>query len=307
MRRGIISKKDFARMFNILDMPQEIVDSLGRINTAYREASEEELQEYISWVSSLIDSPRIVRRTQENYEAWERGWGEQSQELAGSSITVSDLKPKYFRPNKFFRYNKTIIIPDNPHLEYDLFTIARHILFFQFLSNAEFAYELGCGSCQNLLSLHQLFSSKRLVGLDWAPSSIKIAEQLHAQVSGNISGMLFDMAHPLADVRLDGSCAVFSVHALEQLGVQHEELLSFLLEARPGLVLHYEPILEFYDQDNILDQLAYRYSMKRNYLFGFFKSLCQLRDAGKIEILKAYRPFLGGVIHEASVIAWRPF
>lgn len=293
-------------MFGISDMPQVIADCLEKTNAAYREAGDEEIQEYISWVSGLIDSPQIARRTQENYEAWERGWQEQSQEMVGSSITVSDLKPKYFRPGKFFRYNKGLVIPDNPHLEYDLFAIARHILFFQYLSDAGVIYELGCGSCQNLLLLHQLFPSKKLAGLDWAPSSIKIAEQLHAQVSGNISGTLFDMMRPSADVRLAGSCAVFSVHALEQLGIQHEQLLLFLLKARPDIVLHYEPILEFYDPDNIFDQLAYRYSMKRNYLSGFFTSLCRLRDAGKIEILKAYRPCLGGVIHEASVIVWRP-
>ncbi|MCX5667168.1 MAG: hypothetical protein NTY34_02515, partial [Candidatus Omnitrophica bacterium] len=91
-----------------------------------------------------------------------------------------------------------------------------------------------------------------------------------------------------------------------QLGSRHEKLLSFIMKAKPQIVLHYEPILEFYDQDNLLDYLAYMYSRKRNYLTGFWSALGKLEKEGRAKIMTACRPFIGGVIHEASLIVWRP-
>jgi hypothetical protein len=97
-----------------------------------------------------------------------------------------------------------------------------------------------------------------------------------------------------------------TIHALEQLGDGHGALLDWLAASRPALVLHYEPILEFYDRANLLDYLAVWYSERRRYLTGFWTELSARRHAGRIEIVDARRPGLGGVYHEASVIAWRP-
>jgi hypothetical protein len=69
--------------------------------------------------------------------------------------------------------------------------------------------------------------------------------------------------------------------------------------------VNYEPIDEFYDPENLWDYLALKYSRKRGYLSGYLTSLQRLADAGRIEILEAIRPYLGGVYHEASLIAWK--
>ena len=78
-----------------------------------------------------------------------------------------------------------------------------------------------------------------------------------------------------------------TIHALEQLGDRHGALLDWLIAARPSVVLHYEPILEFYDRANLLDYLALWYSERRRYLTGFWTALAARRDAGRIEVLAA--------------------
>ena len=75
---------------------------------------------------------------------------------------------------------------------------------------------------------------------------------------------------------------------------------------KPDIVFHYEPINEFYNQDNLLDYIAGLYCQKRNYLSYFWTALCKLQAQNRIEILRSRRPYLGGVIHEASLVAWRP-
>jgi len=303
-----ITIEDFQRMFNARpdEFPQEFRAAFGSINTAYRQPVQEEFEEYVLDIVKMINTGVVARSSDENFRAWEKGWGENLEELVSRGISVENLKPKYFRPNKFLRYNKSLVVTDNLSLEYDLFTLARQILFRKYLSPFDDIYEFGCGSCQNLLMLLHLFPHKKLVGLDWAAPSVEIAKLIAKHHSREIGGISFDMLDPPQEVILKPHSAVFTVHALEQIGNRYEKFLDYLVSSKASMILHYEPILEFYDENNLLDYLALVYSQKRNYLSGFWTALCRLRDQKKIEIIEARRPFLGGMIHEASVIAWRP-
>jgi len=303
-----ITSDDFLRMFNcqLDELPEQLLSGLNRVNTEYREANLVDFEEYVLHVLRLINSPSITRTREENLQAFEKGWQENLKSMISGKISLERLKPKYFRGSKFLRYNKKLIVSGNLDLEYELFTLARYLIFNRYLSTAEDIYEFGSGSCQNLFMLSEMFPSKRLYGLDWTNTSAKIAELLAKSQNRNIAGIVFDMMNPFPDVVLKRHSAMFTIHALEQLGKEHEKLLSFIMAAKPDIVLHYEPIVEFYDEDNLLDYLALLYSQKRNYLSGFWPALCRLQEQNKIEILESRRPYLGGVIHEASLIAWRP-
>jgi hypothetical protein len=303
-----ITGDDFLRMFDchLDELPEQLISGLSHINTEYREANLVDFEEYVLYVLRLINLPDITRTKEENLEAFEKGWGENLESIISDKISFESLKPKYFRGSKFLRYGKKLIVTDNLDLEYDLFTLARYLIFNKYLSKAEDIYEFGCGSCQNLLMLSEMFPSKRLYGFDWTNASVRIAEMLGKSRDRKIEGYVFDMMNPSSKIVLKPHSTVFTIHSLEQLGKEHEGLLSFILASRPDIIMHYEPIMEFYDQDNLLDYLALLYSQKRNYLSGFWTALCKLQEQNKIEILKSIRPYLGGIIHEASLIVWRP-
>ena len=96
------------------------------------------------------------------------------------------------------------------------------------------------------------------------------------------------------------------MHALEQLGPRAKAVVEFLLEMRPRRCLHIEPILEFYDPADPVDDIARRYHLARTYPHWLEPTLQQLVQAGKIEILGQGCVRLGNTIHEAySYIAWR--
>ncbi|MDD5633653.1 MAG: class I SAM-dependent methyltransferase [Candidatus Omnitrophica bacterium] len=307
-RKKMIGIKDLSEMFDHpeKDLSGFFVTQFNNIDTIFREANLKEFSEYCMDVLKLINSSVITRTKEENLKVWNKGWEENLNALLACSDLSEVLRPKYFRGAKYLRYKKGLIVSKNPMLEHDLFTLVRDIIFRKYLSKCENIYEFGCGSCQNLLMLSNIFPDKRLYGMDWAPSSVKIVEALAKKRKLKIHGAVFDMMNPSRGIALRPKSAVLTVHALEQLGEDHGNLLSYLLTARPDIVVHYEPILEFYDQNNLLDYLAILYSKKRNYLSGFWTALCELERKGKIEIIRAKRPFLGGVIHEASLIVWRP-
>ncbi len=101
--------------------------------------------------------------------------------------------------------------------------------------------------------------------------------------------------------------AVLSVHALEQLSGNWGPLLDKLLEVKPKLCLHLEPILELYDESILFDFLAAKYHRRRNYLHGWLSRLRELEAAGRVQITEERRLGFGDRYHEAySVLAWRP-
>ena len=330
-----IAYSDFLRMFGPIPrkLSGEIKGRLESVNTEYRESKPEELEEYIQYVLKLIESPSITRSESENYKAWEEGWSEHLRSVRANSISMKGLKPKYFRPSKFFRYNKKLIITKNRHLEYDLFSVVRYFLFSKYLSGSERIYELGCGSCQNLLILAEMFPLKTLYGMDWSKASIRIANLLGERCKGKINegsgsfptphepsgknkkknspraqinGILLDMLNPSKKVKIEHKSAIVTIHSLEQLGANFKKILHFIMRSKPSIVLHYEPIMEFYDQGDMLDYLAHIYCRKRRYLYGFLPMLLEMEKKKKIKILECRRPFLGGIIHEMSVVIWKP-
>lgn len=306
--KSIIEREDFARLFKTHydQLPEQFLSGIDRVNTSYHEADKKELAEYVLYILKLLNTPELARSTEENFETWSRGWNENLQSILQSGIALEKLKAKYFRGSKFFRYDNKLIIPENNDIEYDLFVLSRYIIFSKYLSGYKNIYEFGCGSCQNLLMLSEMFPSKKIYGLDWVEPSVKIAKKLSETLDRNIEGFLFDMLNPSPDIVLKPNSAAITIHSLEQLGQSYDKLLSFIIAAKPDIVVNYEPILEFYDEDNLLDYLALLYSSKRNYLSGYLTALRELEKQNKIEILQAYRPYLGGIIHEASLIVWRP-
>jgi hypothetical protein len=301
---------DPARLHELFGLPASAA-SLIRDHTAHadvrcRPASATERDEYALELLDLIRSPWIERSEDENRAAWERGWQQNLDEARAGGFAPAALKPKYFRGNRFLRWQGDVVVSQNPQIEYDLFVLARRLLFGWFLQGIHTIYEIGSGSGNNLWLLSELFPDARIVGLDWVAPAVQLATEL-GKVSGRrIEGRRFDMLNPDRAFVPEPGAAVVTIHALEQLGSRHGALLDWLAAARPALVLHYEPILEFYDRAKVLDYLALWYSERRRYLTGFWTELAARRDAGGIEVLSTKRPGLGGVYHEASVIAWRP-
>ena len=305
-----VSDTCFARLHEHFGLPAPAANLAGdyaaSMDLRCHPASARERDEYVHELLEIIRSPRIERSESENRAAWERGWQQNLDDARAGGFAPHTLKPKYFRGNRFLRWQGGLVVSDNPQIEYDLFVLARRLLFGSFLSGMHTIYEIGSGSCNNLWLLSELFPHARIVGLDWVAPAVQLANELGQATGRRIEGRRFDMLNPGPAFTLQPGAAVVTIHALEQLGAGHGALLDWLAAARPARVLHYEPILEFYDRTNLLDYLALWYSERRQYLTGLWTEIAARQDAGRLEVLDARRPGLGGVYHEASVIVWRP-
>lgn len=278
------------------------VEDLGE----YRSASKFEILEYVSRMLEFIDDPKLQRNKVENLTAWNNGWQENLDLIKTQGFSEFTTKPKYFRKHKFLRFKNDLIIPSNSNLEYDLFRIIKETIFQEFLLPFNEIHELGCGSGGNLWTLAKLFPHKSLIGYDWAEPSVKIASLMGKCLKRGIIGKRIDFLDNNLSFEFSQSSAVVSIHAIEQIGKSHTNLLEAILKAKPSIVVHFEPILEFYDSYQCLDNLALKYSKRRNYLEDFFSSLKSYEKKGVLKIKHAQRPRIGGVWHESSLVVWEP-
>lgn len=303
-----VTTKDFEKMFRFENgtLPEFICRELETTASAHHLADAQELAEYVLDFLRRIDHKTITRTKAENLAAFETGWTENYNKLLRDGVSLNSLKPGYFRGNKFLRYNNQLIVSNNLQLEFDLFTIARYCIFYKYLNNRDTICELGCGSCQNILMLSEMFKDAALIAADWTCAAKKIADHLGTSLKRNISGHVLDMMD-IRDVNfIPPGSAIITIHAFEQLGTNFAGILDFMIKSRPRIVVQYEPVLEYYSESNLYDFLALKYCRKRNYLENYLAALKQLEQQGKIEIISTYRPFLGGVLHESSLIVWRP-
>lgn len=303
-----VTAKDFERMFCFENgtVPEFIRYEIETIDSVYHIANAAEQAEYVLDFLKRIDQKNMIRTKEENLAAFESGWTENYNRLLCEGVSLNSLKPGYFRGNKFLRYDNQLIVSGNQQLEFDLFRIARLCIFYKYLNGSDTICELGCGSCQNILMLAEQFINANLIAADWTNAAKKIADYLGICLNRNISGHVLDMMDIKDSDFIPPGSSIVTIHAFEQLGTNHTEILDFMIKSRPRIIVQYEPVLEYYSENNIYDYLALKYCRKRNYLENYLTALKQLEQQGKIEIIISYRPYLGGVLHESSLIIWRP-
>ena len=240
---------------------------------------------------------------------WEQGWGENLAKFEGAD-TPESLTPGYFtRPenNYVSRLEGRFIRSVDPALLFDFCEIHRTWLMTRFMSDFDEVFEFGCGTGWNLTRFNELRPGKRLHGLDWAQSSVDLVNRLGQRDGIDLTGHRFNFFEPDYSLEVPEGSGLFTITALEQIGNDFEPFVEFVLEKGFARCAHAEPVMEFYDGDNLIDHLALQYHTKRNYLGPYFTALRKLEGEGRIVIEKADRVPLGNLFNESlSTIVWSP-
>jgi len=299
---------DFARLFqtDVDDIPPPCRTIVEERDFRYHKMAQSERDELITNILKRIDSGEFTVSGPHRQPVWERGWAENLEEFEKTS-DIYALTPKFIKPNEALRLDRDYVIPYNGRFEFDFVDVLRRWLFSKYFGDSIEIYEFGCGSCQHLAVLSEMFPDKKIVGLDWASSSIQIVNKLVERYKWNLEGRLFNLFKPDGRMKLPEGSVVFTIGTMEQLGRNFEPFLQYLLSNSISLCLHLETIKELYDDRYLIDYLAIKFDTSRGYLDGFLPSLKELERVGRIDLLKAQRVFLGNLYHDSySLIVWRP-
>lgn len=282
-------------------------DAIARADFRYQRLTPVERDDVLREVRTRLGSSELSQVGEHRQGVWDSGWGENVDAFAASGFSLESLVPRFIRTGPIVRLDQDYVRRGDPTFEFRFHDVVRRWLFQEYMADVESVYEFGSGSGYNLVAISEMAPHVRLVGLDWAESAVTLANTIGEKRGLALTGRRFDFFHPDASVELGSGDAALTVHALEQVGQRHDAFLQFLLEKRPRVCVHMEPMLELYDADNVVDSLAIRYHTTRGYLSGFLPRLRQLEAEGRIELLKVQRLRFGSLYHEAySIVVWRP-
>ena len=314
MKKNIFNKKltlkDFANLFGttVGNIPKDCKDLISKTDFSYKKLEQAKRDNLILEMFKRIESGEFSVAGKKKQPRWQSGWQEVLNDFANHDYNVNNLMPQYDRkPGAFLRLNSDYVAPKNPMFEMEWLNIFRRWFFKEYLGDVDNIFEFGCGTGQNLVVLAKLFPKKNLYGSEWVKSSLGIIKLLAKKHNYNIKGHLFDFFSPDQTLNFPPNTAVLTRAALEQVGSNHDKFLKFLLKKSPDLVVNIEPIIELYDENNLIDYLGIKFQKKRNYLDGYLSSLYKLKDEGKIEIIKVKRvPFGSVYLDPYSYVIWKP-
>ncbi len=309
MTHETLGVEDFAGLFgtSVDALRGHCQTLIAQSDFRYRTLFGRERDQVLLDVLKQVDSGQFTVAGKERKKQWEKGWAENLESFREHDRDFSKLVPKYIRSHQPARLNQNYVIPVDPNFELNWYEIFQHWLFTAFFKEAKVVYEFGCGSGINLAKLARLYPDKRYVGLDWAAPSTEIVDEMARVYGWNMKGRLFDFFHPDESLKIEEGSIVFTVGALEQTGRNYEAFLQYLLRGSEALCVNIEPIVEWYDQTNLVDYAAIRFHTQRKYWEGFPNRLKELDRAGRVEILKMKRSYFGSLFVEGySQTIWRP-
>jgi hypothetical protein len=274
---------------------------------AYDVLSPAERDAYLIEVADELVKPNVVKAGPHRQADWETGWGE-NLALLQHGTPAEAIVPRYHGKRSLVRWRQEVVRPLDPLFDYRIHTIIVDWAIDTFLKDVGSLYEFGCGPAYHLLRARQFNPAAKLVGLDWATASQKIIGEIASRgIETNMQGFNFDFFKPDYSIKMPPGSGIYTVAALEQVGADFEPFLQFLLEKRPAVCVHLEPIDELMDSSNLIDRLSVLYSRKRNYLNGFLPRLRRLQEEGVVKIHKEQRTYSGSFFLEGhSLVVWSP-
>jgi len=302
-----VSLAQFAGMVGVGvgEIPTSIAEALRSEPLLYRRLATPERDTVLQQLLEQLLSPELPPVGKHRQVVWEQGWSETLDEFVAAGYDVGKLIPKYTRLGEAIRFGGDYAQPRDADFEVRLSRYQRQVLFQKYFRDCANVYEFGCGTGLNLVYLAKTLPKARVVGLDWVHSSRKLVEAI-ARRHPSVDFRHFDFfsVEPFGLGAASGAC---TVTALEQVGEDFKPFLEFLIEARPQIVLHIEPVEEMYDAGNLFGYIGRAYHRKRRYLSGFLGELERLESAGRIRILQKHQTGFGIQRHDPfSLIAWRP-
>ena len=286
------------------EIDNSLKQTINGFNLEYRELSAEERDGYILHVINVLTSD-ITKSGEHRINEWEKGWDENLINFKNSK-NIEELIPKYHGKNRIVRWMQQPVMPITKNFDYKIHISIIDSVLRHYLNDIKNVFEFGCGPAYHLIRLNEYNNNFNLHGSDWTVSSQNIINQINDVLNTNIKPFNFNFFKPDYNVDIPENSAIYTVAALEQIGENFKDFVDFLLEKKPEICIHFEPIDELLDENNLIDTLSIKYFRKRNYLNGFLPYLEQLEKENKIEILNKQRIFSGSYFIEGhSLIVWK--
>ena len=234
--------------------------------------------------------------------AWQKGWGEALEKFKAKPCEEA-LVPAFIRPGQPLRVDRKFVMPKEPDAELLYCRLLQRGFLAPLFKDCSSIAEFGCGTGFNLVALARVYPEKDFFGCDFCAEAVQMTRLAGKLVGKDFDTALFDMARPVKYTLGPGE-GVFTFGSMEQLGGHnYKAFIDYLIEQRPKVVAHIEPIVELMDPANLVDALGIRFHRRRGYTEGFLPYL-QSHPGVKVEHVE--RSHFGSLMFESyGRIVWR--
>jgi len=241
-------------------------------------------------------------------ETWTKGWEDNLEAFRISGGNVKELIPRFVRPGQPVRWERKYVQPNLDNFELAYIEVLRHFIIENYFGQVSSLYEFGAGTGFNLVHAGQLRPEIHLVGTDFVQSAVDLMNEVGITLGINLTSSIFDMIRPNDfSLELPENSGVWTFGSLEQLGGKIEPIVNYIIENKPKICVHVEPMSELYDEAVLEDYLAKWFQTKRGYTSGLISLLEQHEKAGRITINKIKRLEFGSLMMEGyNLMVWTP-
>jgi len=300
-----VTIEDFKELFQLSEVSDLFKQTYNSLNFNYEDLNELEVKETLKQINILINKDIQTVGTYERRQVWHDGWAEVLEEFHKTK-SLESLIPKFVRTDKIVKYRQKYIKPEDHCFELNVLKMIQVFLFEKYLKYYDHIYDFGCGSGINTVAWCQMSPGKEIHSLDFVASSIELMKEIAKEYNFKINTQLFDLANPDYNIKIKPRSAVLTMGSIEQIPGKVKPFIQYLLDNKPGVCIHMEPIVEIYDHCNPVDYLAYKFHTKRGHPFGLLPYLRELEDNKKIKILDTIRSTFGSKFSEGyTFVTWK--
>lgn len=271
----------------------------------HREITGAERDALIVSILDKIENDQQRIASPERVTAWRKGWQEALDRFKAKPSEEA-LIPAFIRSGQPLRVNRKFVMPSEPDAELLYCRLLQRGFLAPLFKDCSFIYEFGCGTGFNLTALAGVYPEKVFFGYDFCEQAVQLTSLAGKFIGKEIVAARFDMAtlEPLK-YTLGPGAGVFTFGSIEQLGGHNfKNFIDYLIEQKPKVVAHIEPIVELMDPANLVDALGIRFHKRRGYTEGLLPYL-QAHPRVKVELVE--RSGFGSLMFESyGRIVWRP-
>ncbi|SOH04468.1 hypothetical protein KSMBR1_1970 [Candidatus Kuenenia stuttgartiensis] len=275
-----------------------------------------ELPRYSPWPSRLfglsdwdIKHRNNVIVSHEYGEKWGRLLSKyQERKFTNINEVLHYLFDTHFSDNILFHIYENIYYSANTPVFWDFFYNQIIQAITRYLTPNDTLVEMGCGWGRNLFTLYQRKLFKNAIGGEFTQEGITLGNLIAKEFNVPLEFFHFDYYNPKQEFmeKINGT-VVFSHNSIEQITQMPQKTILSLIENRPKIVFHFEPIYEYRNKDTLLHYMWKRYTQVNEYNINLLTLLKDFEKKGQIRIDLEVPHVLGlNAFNPGSFIVWQP-
>ncbi len=275
-----------------------------------------DLPRYSPWPARLLGlSQWTARRRDEQLVLAEYGekWGGlldvfPKESFEDLSEAVQFLSRTHFPETLLFHSGERIYHSEANCIFWDFFYGSIWKVLRRYVTPDDTLSELGCGWGRNLFFAVDAGICRNAIGGEYTTEGVRLGTALAERFVAPVEFQRFDYYKPdqkLFD-KLKGT-VVFTHNSVEQIPSMPEETISALAAAEPKAVVHFEPVFEYRQGENLLHFLWRRYTEVNGYNTNLLTVLRRLQEQGELTITMESVHELGlNAFNPGSFVVWKP-